>query len=93
MSEDVPSWQRGQKHQEGEGKMFDEYINVIKHMADLQNEDTRRLVSKIRLQNRAARAQRRDTSPRSRALAALARRLEGYAQQWAVLFEGQRVGG
>jgi hypothetical protein len=60
-------------------------------MADLQNEDTRRLVSKIRQQNRAARAQQREASPRGsihRALAAVVQQLEGYAQQWAVLFEG-----
>jgi hypothetical protein len=61
--------------------MCNEYFGVIKHMADLQNEDARRLVSKIRLQNLAARAQRGGVSPFGRALTALGQRLGRFGQQ------------
>jgi hypothetical protein len=70
--------------------MSNEYFNVIKHMADLQNEDTRRLVSKIRLQNRAMRAHQGGSFPLGRALASLGRRLERGDRQWLSLKDKAR---
>lgn len=79
--------------QEGKREMFDVILNeyAVKLTADLENRNSRYLAREIRRQNRAARVQQREASPRGsihRALAAVVQQFEGYAQQWAVLFEG-----
>jgi hypothetical protein len=88
MSEDVPSWQRGQKHREGESKMFDEYF-VLKHMALFVSKHMA-LEKETRSQNRAMQAQQGGSFPLGRALASLGRRLERGGREWLPLKDKAR---
>ena len=56
--------------------MSSEYFDAIRRMAELQNDDTRRLVTKIRQGNRAARAEQAGPSLLGRALGALSEHIK-----------------